>query len=90
MVKKVGITELEDVVLKVFKHNEDSFVSRSEFNELKELVNELSADIEGVKDEIPSDYLVADDLYDYAEADEVAILVSRVEELELKVDRLEF
>ena len=90
MVDKVGIAELEDVVLKVSKHNEDSFVLRSEFNELKELVSELSLNIKGVKDEIPDNYLVADDLYDYADAFQVADLESRISELEEKLDRLEF
>ena len=90
MVDKVGIAELEDAVFKVYKHNKDFFVSRSEFNELKKLVNKLSLNIEKVKDEIPSNCLVADDLHDYAHVGGVALLVAMVKELEEKIDRLEF
>ena len=88
MVDKVDITELENVVKRLSKHNKDFFVSRSEFNELKKLVNKLSLNIEKVKDEIPSNCLVADDLHDYAHASAVAILLFRVEELEAKIDSI--
>lgn len=154
MVNKVTVAELDEILNRLCEHNNSSFVSRSEYKELKEQVitlgislgqcleaietvntglktelktlkNDIEQDylavnrrsytiesevdhlhailledieakyellddkLDDIKDEIPTDYLTTDDLYEYAGSDELTVLEDRVDELESRLEKIE-